>query len=111
MHPLDHSDLKAVDLSYAPLTLRSNGLPEFSRSSGATIVAAVFVRFGLRLREVREKAGISQEKLAEIAGLHRTYVSSVERGKRNISIENIERLAQALGTTMAQLMPDARASD
>jgi transcriptional regulator with XRE-family HTH domain len=56
---------------------------------------------------VRQQTGISQEKLAEKAGLHRTYVSSVERGKRNISIENIERLAKALGTTMASLMPDA----
>jgi transcriptional regulator with XRE-family HTH domain len=71
----------------------------------------VYVRFGKRLREIREKAGISQEKLAELAGLHRTYVSSVERGKRNISIQNVERLAAALGTTMAQLMPDARAAD
>ena len=69
------------------------------------------MRFGLRLREVREQVGISQEKLAELAGLHRTYVSSVERGKRNISIENIERLARALGTRMAQLMPDAQADD
>jgi len=62
-------------------------------------------RFGMRLREVREKAGISQEKLAELAGLHRTYVSTVERGKRNISIVNIERLAVALGVTMKDLMP------
>ncbi len=74
-------------------------------------MADVFVRFGQRLRAVREKAGVSQEKLAEMAGLHRTYVSSVERGKRNISIQNIERLAVALGTTMAQLMPDARSGD
>jgi transcriptional regulator with XRE-family HTH domain len=74
-------------------------------------LADVFVRFGQRLRAVREKAGVSQEKLAEMAGLHRTYVSSVERGKRNISIQNIERLAKALGTTMAQLMPDARSGD
>jgi transcriptional regulator with XRE-family HTH domain len=66
----------------------------------------VFVRFGRRLRDVREKVGISQEKLAELAGLHRTYVSSVERGKRNISLQNIERLAEALNTSMAALMPD-----
>jgi transcriptional regulator with XRE-family HTH domain len=63
------------------------------------------VRFGNRLREVREKAGISQEKLAELAGLHRTYVSSVERGKRNISLQNIERLAVALDVSMKELMP------
>jgi transcriptional regulator with XRE-family HTH domain len=63
------------------------------------------VRFGNRLRDVREKAEISQEKLAELAGLHRTYVSSVERGKRNISLVNIERLAVALGVSMKDLMP------
>ena len=66
----------------------------------------VAVRFGKRLREVREAAGISQEKLADLATLHRTYVSSVERGKRNISIENIERLALALDVCMRDLMPD-----
>lgn len=68
----------------------------------------VAVRFGKRLREVREAAGLSQEKLAELATLHRTYVSSVERGKRNISLENIERLAVALNVTMGALMPDPK---
>ena len=59
----------------------------------------------MRLREIRLKKGISQERLAELAGLHRTYVSSVERGGRNISLENIDRLAIALGEPMAKLMP------
>ena len=68
-------------------------------------MSEVFIQFGARLRRVRERAGISQEKLADLAGLHRTYVSSVERGKRNISILNIERLARALGVSMAKLMP------
>lgn len=62
--------------------------------------------FGEHLRKVRGTCGISQEKLAEIAGLHRTYVSSVERGERNVSLETIERLAKALKLTMAALMPD-----
>jgi transcriptional regulator with XRE-family HTH domain len=66
----------------------------------------VTVRFGKRLREIRTRKGISQEKLAELAGLHRTYVSSVERGERNISLVNIESLAEALGVPMAALMPD-----
>ena len=68
-------------------------------------MANVFERFGMRLREIRLKKGISQERLAELAGLHRTYVSSVERGGRNISLENIDRLAIALGEPMAKLMP------
>lgn len=65
----------------------------------------MLVRFGQRLRQARLKAGVSQEKLADLAGLHRTYVSSVERGLRNISLENIDRLATALGVEMADLMP------
>jgi transcriptional regulator with XRE-family HTH domain len=68
-------------------------------------VSEVLKRFGEKLREVRVRAGISQEKLAELAGLHRTYVSSVERGKRNISLESIEKLANALEVTLADLMP------
>jgi len=66
----------------------------------------VRIRFGEKLRKVRQRVGLSQERLAELAGLHRTYVSSVERGQRNISLENVERLADALGITMAELMPD-----
>jgi transcriptional regulator with XRE-family HTH domain len=52
--------------------------------------------FGSRVRELRQAKGISQEGLADKAGLDRTYISSIERGKRNISLENIERLAKAL---------------
>ena len=62
-------------------------------------------RFGQRLRKLRTQKGVSQEKLAELADLHRTYVSGVEPGERNISLVNIERLAKALGVSMADLMP------
>lgn len=65
----------------------------------------VETRFGKRLRELRQRKGLSQERLAELAGLHRTYVSGVERGERNISLLNIERLAIALGVEMSDLMP------
>jgi transcriptional regulator with XRE-family HTH domain len=66
----------------------------------------VQIRFGLRLRQVRKRRGVSQEKLGDMAGLHRTYVSSIERGERNVSLVNIERLAMALGVDMAELMPE-----
>jgi transcriptional regulator with XRE-family HTH domain len=48
--------------------------------------------------------GISQEDLADKAGLHRTYIGSVERGERNVSIDNIERLASAVGSTIQELL-------
>ena len=50
-----------------------------------------------RIRQIRAGKGLSQEELADIAGLHRTYVSSVERGERNVTVDSLERLAEALG--------------
>ena len=60
--------------------------------------------FGQNLRRKRETLRISQEDLAEKAGLHRTYIGSVERGERNVSIDNMERLAVAVGSTIEQLL-------
>jgi transcriptional regulator with XRE-family HTH domain len=61
------------------------------------------LRFGLMVRELRQSKGISQEKLAELAQLHRTYISSLELGHRNVSIINIERLAIALNCEVKDL--------
>lgn len=60
--------------------------------------------FADNLRKARKAQGISQEKLAELAELHRTYIGSVERGERNLSIDNMERLACALGITIQVLL-------
>jgi len=49
-----------------------------------------------RIRKLREAKGLSQEALADIAGLHRTYISSVERGEKNFTVDTLERLAEAL---------------
>lgn len=69
--------------------------------------------FSANVRRVRQTLGMTQEKLAEAAELHPNYISSVERGERNISIRNIERIAHALGVSMASLvtLPDDAATD
>lgn len=56
------------------------------------------------VRRLRTAAGLSQEELAARAGLHRTYVSSIERGQRNVSLENIFVLAEALGSEPSELL-------
>ncbi len=59
---------------------------------------------GHAIRQVREDRSLSQERLAELSGLHRTYVSSVELGRRNLSVENIHKIANALGVSMTELV-------
>ena len=66
----------------------------------------VCVRFGVKLRNIRLELGYSQEELSFKTGLHRTYISSVERGKRNISLTNIKKLADALDLKMKDLMQE-----
>jgi len=65
--------------------------------------------FGDRVRELRLAAGMSQEDLAEASGLHRTYVSSLERGQRNVGLDNIVALASALKIEPAELFKDGDA--
>jgi len=60
------------------------------------------------VRQLREHAGLSQERLAELAGFHRTYVSQLEREKCNISLDNLEHLAKVLGVRAAQLISETQ---
>jgi transcriptional regulator with XRE-family HTH domain len=62
------------------------------------------VLFGIHLRKLRLQKGLSQEKLAELAGLHRNYVGGVERGERNLALLNIVALAHALRVKAAKLL-------
>lgn len=62
--------------------------------------------FAKRLRQIRQLRGLSQEKLADLTGLHRTYVGSVERSERNVSIDNMERFAQALEINLTELLTE-----
>jgi transcriptional regulator with XRE-family HTH domain len=61
------------------------------------------IRFGRAIRRVREHQQITQEEAAERCGLHRTYYSGVERGVRNVSLVNIERISRGLRVSMSQL--------
>ena len=58
------------------------------------------------LRLLRGERGLSQEALADLAGLHRTYVGSIERSERNVSLDNIHKLAASLDVTVARLLTE-----
>ena len=61
----------------------------------------IAVRFGRAVRKLRLEQKISQEELAERCDLHRTYISDIELGKRNVSLENIERIVTALNQSLS----------
>ncbi len=61
------------------------------------------VRFGKALRARRKKLGVSQEEFADMCGLDRTYVGGIERGERNVSLVNLEKIAQALRLRLSQM--------
>lgn len=63
----------------------------------------VLVKFGQRVRAERRKLGLSQEQLAAAAGLHRTYIGMIERAEKNLTLENIAKIAKALGLPIRDL--------
>lgn len=66
----------------------------------------ILENLGNNIRHYRLEKGLSQEELAEISGLHRTYVGSVERAERNISLLNLEKIAKALGVSPIDLLKE-----
>jgi transcriptional regulator with XRE-family HTH domain len=63
--------------------------------------------FAANVRRIRVAQGITQERLAEICGLHRTYIGSIERAERNVSIDNMARIAHALKESLPVLLEGA----
>ena len=61
----------------------------------------VLIKFGQKVREERARLGLSQEELAGRAGVHRTYIGMIERAEKNITLENIEKIARALNISIA----------
>ena len=64
------------------------------------------VAVGKRIRELRNRIGVSQEEFADMVGLDRTYITSVECGKRNISIVNIQKIAEGLRVSLSELFKE-----
>ena len=64
----------------------------------------ILERFGRNVQRVRKERNISQEKLAELAGLHRTYIGMIERAEKNITLCNIEKIAKALNVKISELV-------
>ena len=68
----------------------------------------ILIEFGKRIKKLRKETGLSQEKFALKIGMDRTYYSSVESGKRNISLQNIEKIANGFEITISQLFNDLK---
>ena len=66
----------------------------------------ILTRYGQAVRKIRLERGISQEELADRCSLHRTYISDIELGKRNLSLENIERIAISLNKTLPEFFKE-----
>lgn len=64
----------------------------------------ILLKFGEKVREVRTAKGLSQEQLAHIADLHRTYIGMIERAEKNITLINIEKIANALNISINELL-------
>lgn len=69
-----------------------------------SIKQKILVQFGINVRNFRKAKGLSQEELAFIAGLHRTYIGMIERAEKNITLLNIEKIAVALNIPITDLM-------
>lgn len=64
----------------------------------------ISIKFGKRVKELRLQKKLSQGKLVKLLDVHPTYISGIERGKRNLSLRNIEKLANALGVSISTLI-------
>ena len=66
----------------------------------------ILIKFGNKVRKERNKLKLSQEELAAKAGVHRTYIGMIERAEKNITLENIEKVAKALGLKLSDFFSD-----
>lgn len=93
-------------MTYSPLTNKSHP-PTFVQND-TTDLMDIRITIGQRIKVLRKAKGISQEALANIAEIDRTYMTSVENGKRNISIINLEKIINALQLSIAEFFNDEK---
>lgn len=98
---LKKADLKAGFLKTAPVSATESPYPSAHATASATAPSVARRLLALNLVRLRAQRGWSQEALAHESGLHRTFIAHVERQVRNASIDNVERLADALGVSVA----------
>ena len=67
---------------------------------------SILIQFGKKVAYYRKKKKLSQEKLAELANLHRTYIGQIESGRRNVALKNIAKIAKALGVKEGEIWPE-----
>ncbi len=89
----------AFEMSISQLSAAYRVRPEY----GTGMPLDIRIRFGRAIRRIRDEQGINREEAAERCGLHRTYYSGIERGVRNISLVNIERIGKGLKTALPEL--------
>jgi len=77
---------------------------DYDRSDTTADERKILRELGTRVRKLRMDQGLSQEELGAKAGLHRTYIGSIERSERNVSLINIQRIATALGVSVVVLL-------
>jgi DNA-binding XRE family transcriptional regulator len=90
--------LTIVGRSLIPSSLYLSRILELPKTS------ALIAIFALRVREERKMRGYSQEHLADLAGLHRTYIGMIERREKNVSLKNVEKIARALKMEPSRLL-------
>jgi len=79
-------------------------LPGVYRRSCHAMADDIKIRFGVRLRQLRRRKGLTQVQLAERLGLDRSYLADIERGKRNVSISNLDVIPKGLGLTLSRML-------
>lgn len=100
---LKKADLKAGFFKTAPVSATESSSPSAHATASATAPGVARRLLALNLVRLRALRGWSQEALAHESGLHRTFIAHVERQVRNVSIDNVERLADALGVSVAAM--------